>query len=103
MNTELVRKLTVQLDEAEKLLIELKKEADSLHLNHQNPISVNVPGTNRWIGVAENGGREHGWMSKMIRGREMIMLGIKKAYMAMIEEQEEKVSTIKALIAQEAA
>lgn len=103
MNTDLIRKLTFDLDDAEKLLKELTTEAEYLNLNHQDLISVCVPKVTRWIAVAENGGREAGWMTRLIRGREMILLGMKKAYAAMIEQQKERVQAIKEQIAQEAA
>lgn len=99
MNTELIRKLTVDLDTAMKHAADLRREAGTLQLNHQEQIAVSVPGCHRIIHVAVNGGHGAGWMTRMVRGREMIMLGIKKAYAAMIEAADDRVAEIEAAIA----
>lgn len=103
MNTDRIRKMTIELDAAMKHAADLRREADTLRLNHQEQIAVSVPGCHRVIHVAVNGGRESGWMTRMVRGREMIMLGVKKAYAAMIEAADERVAEIEAAITREVA
>jgi hypothetical protein len=103
MNTDLIRSLTKDLDLARKSLIALRAEAETLNLGHQGTISVCVPGATRAIVVAQDGGRSFGWQSRMVRGREMIMLGIKKAYAAMIESERAQIEVLKEAIAKEAA
>lgn len=95
MNNDCVRKILDEIVIAERLLAELKAEASTLNLGHQDPIAVSIPKKTRWLGVAENGGRENGWSARLVRGREMIMLGIKLAYAAMIEQQERYLSRLK--------
>lgn len=103
MNTTRIRELTKMLDEARGAARQLRNEAEALNLNHQDVISVRIKDCARDIYVAVNGGREAGWMSQMVRGREMIMLGIKKAYTAMIEDADARVASIESEIRKEAA
>lgn len=64
--------------------------------NGQHGYSVTVNGVS--VAVAENGGRESGWASKLIRGREMIHLGAIKALQAVVDNHAHKVKQIEELL-----
>lgn len=73
MNTKTIRELCDSLDKAEKALADAIAFRRALDCNgHQETISVSVG--NRRIELSTLG-RETGYASKLIRGREMIHLG----------------------------
>ncbi len=85
MNTEKIRDLTKVLDAEKAKLAALKAQASMLTLSgHQNQISVTIQDKVQLAVTA----MDRGWSQRCIRGREMILLGVKKAMAAMIEEQE---------------
>lgn len=85
MNTEKIRDLTKVLDAEKAKLAALKAQASMLTLSgHQNQISVTIQDKVQLAVTA----MDRGWHQRCIRGREMILLGVKKAMAAMIEEQE---------------
>lgn len=85
MNTENIRKLTELLDAEVASLARLKSQASLLTLNgHQESITVSVKDKVTLSVTA----MDRGYAQRCIKGREMILLGIKKAMAAMIEEQE---------------
>ena len=85
MNTENIRELTKQLDIEIARLTSLKKQFISLTLNgHQESITVTIKDKVQLAVTA----MDRGYAQRCIRGREMILLGVKKAMAAMIEEQE---------------
>lgn len=104
MNTSSIRDLLAARERAVKELQSLRNEAESFSLNgHQNAISVFIGGCQRCVDVAAIGGREVSWQSTLVRGREMILLGAKKAYAAMIERTEKELSAIDEQIRRETA
>lgn len=98
MNTERIRKLTINRDLAAQLVSELREEASRLTLSgHQHEISVRVGRECRSISVTKID--THGnYSSRLVRGREMILLGVKKAYAVMIEAAEQRLAEIDAEI-----
>lgn len=99
MNTKAIRQMTELLDQRRKQIAELKHEASLLTLNcNQEEIRVSVGKSTRSIAVTAMG---RDYMHKMIRGREMILLGVKKVYAAIIEEFESDITELEKKIAEE--
>jgi len=93
MDTNAISELCKKLEQEEKLLQELKKEASLLNLNgHQEQITVSFSGKTRAIAISD---MARDYSQKVIRGREMILLGVKKAYLGIIDHQENVVVKIK--------
>lgn len=95
MNTERIRKLLVIRDEAAKDLAALRNEFSTLTLNgHQEEIIVFVGKGRRPVSVAKIGGSDVGYSSILLRGREMVLLGVKKAFAEMVKSAEERLAKI---------
>lgn len=97
-----ITKLHKLLDMLEKEQNELSKlilESNSLNLNgNQDGISVRIATANRDIRVTE---MDRHYVQQVIRGREMILLGVKKVYHASIESQKKKIQSLKVEIQKE--
>lgn len=91
MNTQDIRLAADNLDTMRKRLAALKDERATLNCKgHQHEISVTV-GTVRRVMVA-SASYETGYTTRMIRGREMIALGVIKAFDGWIDEAEREVA-----------
>lgn len=98
MDTKAIRQWTEVLDKKRQQLDELKQEASLLTLSgNQDQIRVTVGTKGRSIAVSEMG---RDWAQHLIRGREMILLGVKKAYAAMIAEAEAEILEVERKIAE---
>jgi hypothetical protein len=98
MNTEKIRALTTALDDEMAKLADLRKKAALLTLNgHQESITVTVNGKVS-LGVTT---MDRSYAQRCIRGREMILLGVKLAMSALIEDQEAVVKAARQAIADE--
>ena len=87
MDTIKIRHAADNLDTARKRLAVLQEERALLNCNgHQSEISVTV-GTASRVLVARMG-YDTGYIAKMIRGREMIALGVVKVFEGWIAEAE---------------
>lgn len=99
MNTDLIRMLLADLDKAKTALETAKADLNLMSLSgHQTSISVHVGNRSYPLSFLN---RETGWMSKLIRGREMIMLGAKKGVMAEVEHLTDEVHAIERKLAGE--
>ncbi|AXE31590.1 hypothetical protein DK842_17800 [Chromobacterium phragmitis] len=101
MNTADICGLLKELDAARDELKKLKEEASLLSLSgHQNQISIQVGNSSRSLAIARIESR-NGYASTLVRGREMILLGVKKAYAALISTQAQRVRDLEESIQQQ--
>lgn len=107
MKTDRISALVEELRKARTRLDSLRSERACLNLNgHQHTISVSVGvhgGTAKSFTVAAPGGGEVSYRSVMVRGMEMVMLGIVKLYNGWISEAEDKVAELEAALRAEVA
>lgn len=96
MSIDQLKKLCDQLESARKLLAEQEARLSACTLGHQQQITVNIEG----LGAVALTEFDHRYMSRLIRGREMIMLGVKKALAAMVEAQAERVANLERAISE---
>lgn len=90
MDTMKIKQAADKVDAERKRLAVLKEERALLNCSgHPSEISVTV-GTTRRVLVARSG-YDTGYTSKLIRGREMIALGVIKAFEGWIAEAESDV------------
>ena len=61
---------------------------------HQNDISIYING----LGKIELSEMDRGYSQRLIRGREMIMLGVKKTLSAMVDAQADRVAALELAI-----
>ena len=86
MKAEDIVGLCKNLEKENAVLIQLKTALGSCNLSgHQNAISVNIQGVGN-IDLTYND-RSTGWAERLIRGNEMIMLGVKKGLAWRVEKQ----------------
>ncbi|MTD32600.1 hypothetical protein [Paludibacterium denitrificans] len=92
MDIQATRKLLDQLQSERDELDRLVTEERTLTLDgHQDGISVRIGSDSRSIAVT---GMDKNYAQCVIRGREMILLGIKKVYRAAIEYQKAKIHAL---------
>lgn len=97
MSIDELKALCDQLETARKLLAEHEKRLSLCQLSgHQEAISVSVGG----IGSVALTSMDRGYMQRLIRGREMIMLGVKKCLAELVEAQRAKVRELESAIAE---
>ena len=90
MNTNTIRLAADKLDTARKRLDDLRNERTLLNCGgHQSEISVSVGGVRRVVVAYQS--CQTGYTTKLIRGREMIMLGVIKAFDGWIQNAEREV------------
>lgn len=94
ISTREIRECCVALDTERKFLADLIAERAILDMTgHQNEISVTFNYGKHHVSLPITD-LDHNYMSKIIRGREMIALGAKLAFNGMIERQRQKVLDI---------
>ena len=97
MDTRVIREMCAQLDEAKNqhaIAVESRKVLD--FGGHQDVVKVVIGKTSIDVSYL---GRETGWASTVIRGREMIVLGMQKVANANVEFLANKILSIQAAIA----
>lgn len=95
MSIEQLKKMCDQLAAARKLLAEHKSRLGLCDLRgHQESISIRVGN----IGSIDLTYMDQCYMQRQIRGREMIMLGVKKVLGAMVDEQAARVAKLEQAI-----
>jgi hypothetical protein len=96
MSIDELKKLCDKLDAERKTLSAHRSRLAMCDLSgHQRGITLNI----RDLGSIELSEMDRGYAERLIRGREMIMLGVKKALRAMVDAQAEKVATLERAIA----
>ena len=96
MTTNEIIELCKRLKKEREALSEMKKKLASCNLSgHQNKIKVLIGDGSITVNVTET---NRGYSESLIRGREMILLGVKKAIQAAVDEQESLVSRIEEAI-----
>lgn len=99
MDIQVTKQLLDKLQSAQDELSKLLSEERVLTLDgHQDGISVNTGKGSRTISVTY---MDRSYSQRVIHGREMILLGIKKVYRAAIEDQKAKVHAIQLQIQEE--
>lgn len=97
MTTNEIIELCQRLKKEREALSEMKKKLVACNLSgHQNRIKVLIGDGSIAVNVTETTNR--GYSESLIRGREMILLGVKKAIQAAVDEQESLVSRIEEAI-----
>lgn len=92
--------LTSELEEAKNKLKQLQSARSQLNFGgHQNRAYAVVGDVKIEITTLE---RNTGWAAKLIRGQEMILLGMQKAFNARIDAQHERIAKIRDDISNEA-
>jgi hypothetical protein len=92
MDTQLIRELVADLDKNRGFLETAKADLGRMQLSgHQTSIYVMVGNHKYDLSYLD---RSTGYMSELIRGREMLMLGAKKAMRAEVERLAQEVTTI---------
>ena len=100
MNTKKMRDLLKNLDGCKNELETLKNEYARLNTNiHYNSVSMQVNGRELTLISTANSDNERGIA---VRGREMILLGVKKVYSEWIEIRERDIQRLKDRILKEA-
>lgn len=98
MNTKEIRHYADKLDGLRKSLTDLKQERTLLNCNgHQTELSVSA-GAARKV-IVGHSGYDTGYMTKIIRGREMILLGMIKTFDGWIAQREKEVAECEAQLA----
>lgn len=96
MTTNEIIELCQRLKKEREALSEMKKKLAACNLSgHQNRIKVLIGDGSIAVNVTE---MNRGYSESLIRGREMILLGVKKAIQAAVDEQESLVSRIEEAI-----
>lgn len=94
------QKISSLLDKAYQLEVEaqdLRTKLSKMSLGgHRDDISISirVGGETITLAVASNGGRESGYSAVLVRGREMILLGAKKAVHERIVQLESEIQSM---------
>ena len=102
MNTKKLSDLLNEVENRRKELKILLIEQESLSLNGtQSMISVAVGQRSRQITITHMD-RSTGWESRLVRGSEMILLGVKKAYAVMVDEAKANVELAESAVRSEA-
>lgn len=95
MSIDELKKLCDRLEAERKTLAEHRKRLNRCNLDgHQEGISLNV----RDLGTVALSEMDHCYAQRLIRGREMIMLGVKKALSAMVDAQADRVAALERAI-----
>lgn len=96
MTTNEIIELCQRLKKEREALSEMKKKLAACNLSgHQKRIKVLIGDGSIAVNVTE---MNRGYSESLIRGREMILLGVKKAIQAAVDEQESLVSRIEEAI-----
>lgn len=83
--------LFTQLDRARAEISPLLKSLQACNLTgHQMTISLNVAD----VGTIALSEMDRGYMQRLIRGRELIMLGVKKALSAKVDEKRDEIRAL---------
>ncbi len=98
MSIDELQALCVSLKAERTRLEELNVKLRACNLNgHQRQISVNISDLGN-VALTDCA-RDTGYRSQVIRGREMILLGVKKALAALVDQQAATVARIEQQIA----
>lgn len=96
MTTNEIIALCQQLKKERAILVEMKSKLAMCRLSgHQNSIKVLIGDGAIAVNVTE---MDRGYSQSLIRGREMILLGVKKAISAVVDEQQSIVLSIESEI-----
>lgn len=96
MTTNEIIALCQQLNKERAILVEMKSKLAMCQLSgHQNRIKVLIGDGAIAVNVT---GMDRGYSQSLIRGREMILLGVKKAISAVVDEQQSIVLSIESEI-----
>lgn len=93
MNIDEIKSLCDKLVKEREELVKLKTKLAMCNLSgHQNNVSVTIQGVGS-IYLTEVS-RDTGYAARLIRGREMIMLGVKKSLSYMVDQQSDVVKLL---------